>query len=125
MIYIVRHGQTKLNSTRSLQGRSDNPMNETGIAQVQQHDPFLERQVFRMFCVLLDLDRDIHMEMLFVLNDSLRKGIGVCRGLCRFEASKAYVPALVGKVRPVIYSAVFSSAFRYTGPGHGSSFPTI
>jgi len=36
MIYIVRHGQTKLNSTHALQGRSDNPMNETGIAQVQQ-----------------------------------------------------------------------------------------
>lgn len=47
MIYIVRHGQTKLNSTHALQGRSDNPMNETGIAQVQQVKAAFDRQGIR------------------------------------------------------------------------------
>lgn len=34
-IYIVRHGQTALNNAHVLQGRSDHPLNETGIRQAQ------------------------------------------------------------------------------------------
>ena len=33
MIYIIRHGQTELNNAHLLQGRSDYPLNENGIAQ--------------------------------------------------------------------------------------------
>ncbi len=36
MIYIVRHGQTEMNQRRVLQGRSDVPLNDTGIKQAQQ-----------------------------------------------------------------------------------------
>lgn len=36
MIYIIRHGQTELNSRRALQGRSDHPLNENGIAQARE-----------------------------------------------------------------------------------------
>ena len=36
MIYIIRHGQTELNSRKVLQGRSDHPLNERGIAQAQE-----------------------------------------------------------------------------------------
>ena len=35
MIYIVRHGQTEMNNRKALQGRSDVPLNETGIAQAR------------------------------------------------------------------------------------------
>ena len=35
MIYVIRHGQTELNSRGVLQGRSDRPLNETGIAQAR------------------------------------------------------------------------------------------
>lgn len=35
MLYIIRHGQTELNSKHALQGRSDNPLNEAGIQQAQ------------------------------------------------------------------------------------------
>ena len=35
MIYIVRHGQTEWNSLMRLQGRSDNPLNDDGIAQAR------------------------------------------------------------------------------------------
>lgn len=34
-IYIIRHGQTELNSRQVLQGRSDYPLNEAGIAQAE------------------------------------------------------------------------------------------
>ena len=35
-IYIIRHGQTELNSRQVLQGRSDYPLNETGIAEAER-----------------------------------------------------------------------------------------
>ena len=36
MIYIIRHGQTEMNSRRVLQGRSDFALNETGLAQARE-----------------------------------------------------------------------------------------
>ncbi len=35
MLYIVRHGETELNTRRVLQGRSDMPLNENGIRQAE------------------------------------------------------------------------------------------
>jgi broad specificity phosphatase PhoE len=40
-IFIVRHGQTALNKARVLQGRSDQPLNDTGIQQARQAGKFL------------------------------------------------------------------------------------
>lgn len=36
MIYMIRHGQTELNSRQVLQGRSNHPLNETGIRQAEE-----------------------------------------------------------------------------------------
>ena len=36
MMYVVRHGQTSMNNRKALQGRSDLPLNETGIAQARE-----------------------------------------------------------------------------------------
>jgi len=36
MIYIIRHGQTENNKANLLQGRSEHPLNETGIQQAQE-----------------------------------------------------------------------------------------
>jgi broad specificity phosphatase PhoE len=36
MIYVIRHGQTALNSAHALQGRSDAPLNATGEEQVRE-----------------------------------------------------------------------------------------
>ena len=36
MIYMIRHGQTEMNQRQMLQGRSDHPLNENGIAQARQ-----------------------------------------------------------------------------------------
>lgn len=46
MIYIIRHGQTELNRRQVLQGRSDAPLNERGIAQAQQMAEALAGVVF-------------------------------------------------------------------------------
>lgn len=35
MIYVIRHGQTALNSAHALQGRSDQPLNEKGFEQAR------------------------------------------------------------------------------------------
>ena len=42
MIYIIRHGQTELNSRQVLQGRSDYALNENGIAQARKAAALLE-----------------------------------------------------------------------------------
>ena len=36
MLYIIRHGQTELNTKMMMQGRSDHPLNETGLAQAEE-----------------------------------------------------------------------------------------
>ena len=36
MLYIIRHGQTDMNNRHALQGRSDHPLNDAGIAQAKQ-----------------------------------------------------------------------------------------
>ena len=36
MIYMIRHGQTEMNTRMLLQGRSDTPLNDTGIAQARE-----------------------------------------------------------------------------------------
>jgi len=35
MIYVIRHGQTELNSRHVLQGRSDYPLNAQGVVQAE------------------------------------------------------------------------------------------
>lgn len=44
MIYIVRHGQTKLNRAQALQGRSDYPLNENGVEQARGAGQWLADQ---------------------------------------------------------------------------------
>ena len=44
MIYIIRHGQTELNNANVLQGRSNYPLNETGIAQAREVGQWLMDQ---------------------------------------------------------------------------------
>ena len=36
MLYIIRHGQTEMNSRHALQGRSDFALNEAGFAQARE-----------------------------------------------------------------------------------------
>lgn len=47
MIYVIRHGQTELNSSHALQGRSDQPLNETGVEQAREAGTWLAGQGIR------------------------------------------------------------------------------
>ncbi len=60
MIYLIRHGQTQLNSAGQLQGRSDRPLNEAGILQAQEAAAFL---------------RDRHIEFSHVFSSPLIRAV--------------------------------------------------
>ena len=47
MIYIIRHGQTHLNKSQVLQGRSDHPLNEEGIRQAGEAAEWFRSQGIR------------------------------------------------------------------------------
>ena len=46
MICIIRHGQTELNNRKLLQGRSNQPLNEAGLAQAQEAAKLLKGIAF-------------------------------------------------------------------------------
>lgn len=47
MLYIIRHGQTEVNRAKALQGRSDRPLNETGIREAEEAAEALKGISFR------------------------------------------------------------------------------
>ena len=44
-IIIVRHGRTEFNATGRLQGRTDNPLDEVGLAQAEAVATYLEPEL--------------------------------------------------------------------------------
>ncbi len=44
MIYIVRHGQTEMNNAKVLQGRSNHPLNNTGVEQAKEVGAWFREQ---------------------------------------------------------------------------------
>ncbi len=44
MIYIIRHGQTILNKAKVLQGRSDHPLNDDGMAEAKAAGQWFREQ---------------------------------------------------------------------------------
>ena len=53
-IYLARHGETRLNKAHLMQGRSDEPLSETGIRQAQT-----------MRRILLDAGEDLHFDAVY------------------------------------------------------------
>ncbi len=44
MLYVIRHGETELNSKHVLQGRSDNPLNEMGFKQADEASAWFKNE---------------------------------------------------------------------------------
>ncbi len=44
MLYIIRHGQTEMNSAYALQGRSNHPLNDVGIQQAKEAGRWFKEQ---------------------------------------------------------------------------------
>jgi len=51
MIYLIRHGQTAQNHAQLLQGRSDFPLNDTGLAQAAELGCWFREQGIRFDAV--------------------------------------------------------------------------
>ena len=51
MIYIIRHGETELNRRFVLQGRSDAPLNDLGVAQAREAGQALRERGIRFDAV--------------------------------------------------------------------------
>ena len=47
MLYVIRHGQTQQNRAHALQGRSDQPLNEAGVAQARAAGEWLDQHGIR------------------------------------------------------------------------------
>lgn len=50
-LYLIRHGETSLNREKRLQGRSNEPLSDTGIGQAEKVRSFFEKQAVRFDCV--------------------------------------------------------------------------
>lgn len=72
MIYIIRHGQTHLNQLHLLQGRSNAPLNDTGIGQAQKASLALQRQGISFDHVFSSpLDRALHTARIIAPNTAV------------------------------------------------------
>ena len=79
-IYIIRHGQTALNKARVLQGRSDQPLDEKGVAQARRAGEYFRSQGIRF-------DR--------VWSSPLRRAVDTARYLAGEEAAILTDPRLI------------------------------
>lgn len=51
-LYLIRHGETSFNREKRLQGRSNEPLSESGIGQAEKVRSFFEQQAVRFDCVI-------------------------------------------------------------------------
>lgn len=66
-IYLIRHGQTDWNLAKRVQGRTDNPLNETGIRQAEQLKEKLQAYSFDI-CYASPLKRALQTAEIIVNN---------------------------------------------------------
>ncbi|HKL47463.1 MAG TPA: histidine phosphatase family protein [Candidatus Izemoplasmatales bacterium] len=59
-IYLIRHGETDANKEMIIQGRANNPLNDTGIWQAKKTGEYLKKQDIDFdLCVTSPLSRSI------------------------------------------------------------------
>jgi len=60
-VYMIRHGETDANKQMIIQGRTNNPLNKTGIMQAKKTGQYLKSlQIPFDYCMTSPLDRAIH-----------------------------------------------------------------
>ncbi|MFP4478293.1 MAG: histidine phosphatase family protein [Candidatus Izemoplasmatales bacterium] len=69
-VYLIRHGQTDANKNAIIQGRADNPLNETGRYQARKTGEYLKKlKIDFDYCVSSPLNRAI--ETTEIIKDTL------------------------------------------------------
>jgi broad specificity phosphatase PhoE len=77
-IYLVRHGQTNANKDKIIQGRTDNPLNQTGIEQAKSVGKyFKDKGLVFDYCVSSPLIRAIHTSEIILETMALDKEIDI------------------------------------------------
>lgn len=92
-ITIVRHGETEWNKTLQLQGHSDSPLTEKGLAQAELLSDTIKSRKFDIL-ITSDLGRAIHtaqiinknLKLNIIIERNLReRAFGIMEGLTREE----------------------------------------
>lgn len=118
-IYMMRHGLTDWNSAHRMQGRSDIPLNETGLAQARAAAEGMR-----------DLPLDYIAASPLTRTQQTAETVAACFGLpvhqeeCLIEMGFGDLEGLVVTEHPLC-KTIFTDPCGYTPLGDGESYPEL
>ena len=89
-LFLIRHGETDWNTEKRLQGRTDIPMNETGIRQIEALSERLKRDRWDVVCTspmirarktAEILQQALAVPKMIVIEDLQERDLGVLNGV--------------------------------------------
>jgi len=123
-IYLIRHGQDKDNEAGILNGHRDEPLTETGLAQVRELAAFIKEQkiIFdqvyssplkRAYATALEVTRALNLPDPEVLPLLIERDFGVMTGKSKTDIEKLCAPEIF-KTKTITY---------FLTPAGGETFP--
>ena len=103
-LWLIRHGQTEWNVSGRLQGQTDIPLNETGLAQARELAAQLRQREFR---ALYSSDLQRAAQTARVISEALHLEVQLHRGLREicFGEWEGQIPAEIRQRYPEIIAA--------------------